>query len=89
VIARRLVVQLQPVIAKPPVVANARHPVDHQRFHPPERLERGSGSEAGVASADDEHGRVAVGVAQSLPAPVCTENFVRVDDVMELPKLAG
>ena len=56
------VVQRERVIARAPAVADAREPVDDQRVHA-DAAERGRDRESGLASADDEHGGLAVVVA--------------------------
>ena len=56
-----LVVQGQRVIALAPVVADARLAVDDQRVDAELRQARGD-RKPGLPAADDEHGRVAVGV---------------------------
>jgi hypothetical protein len=60
-IDRGLVVQLQPAVAQPPIVADPMLPVDNQRIEP-DPLQFDSGGNAGVAAADNENVGLAIPV---------------------------
>src|SRR4030088_2327464 len=58
-IDRRLVVQLEAVVAQPPIVADARGFIDHQCIEA-DALQFNRGRNAGMAAADDQNVRLAI-----------------------------
>ena len=62
VVGMLLIVQLQPVIALAPVVADPGHAIDDQRLDT-ERLQPRRSRDAGMAATHDQHRGIAIGIA--------------------------
>ena len=58
-VAVHLIVQLEAMIAQPPIIADPRHAIHDQGFDI-ERTKPGSGGNAGMPAANNQHRRIAV-----------------------------